>query len=397
MQSAFDTSSLFQDMPASAFGSPGPASGSSLPLHGVLRTHLSNNDQNASQTVASSAIFSPPMSPQSLLQQLSSSNSDPNSGSSRSSSANPPNRSHLPSKSGAVDSASSEDEHTANIPVVQQPPRSQSSASLRNMASNAYASTSGSPMKTSKSATSLASSAGIRISSTSSSTPKEVHSTTSLTTLADKSPVAAPCESATLLKTVARDEKAKQTQAQLVILGLPDEGARSRVETQVKVGISLVRPKTRLPNVPSILNYRNAKGGLTPEADQYFERVGTWRYLSLPTVSAVKRKAKKHYRTDLPPEDTLFADIKVVSATEPSREIYICSNCQQREFKRLQRKTQNRSKPSQDVDSGKEDEKGFTDEQLAKRKVGQHLRLPCETADVRVGCPVQLRKISGLS
>jgi hypothetical protein len=180
-----------------------------------------------------------------------------------------------------------------------------------------------------------------------------------------------------------------------VILGLPEEGARSRVETQVKVGITLVRPKQRGPNPPNILNYRDSKGGLTSEADQHFERIGTWRYLSLPTVSAVKRKAKKHYRSDVPPEETLFADIKVVSATEPAKEIFICNNCQQREYKRLQRKTQNRSKPSQDVDSGKEDEKGYTEDQLAKRKVSPSLR--CQQsrhyAENKSDCTLQLRQV----
>lgn len=246
--------------------------------------------------------------------------------------------------------------------------RTQSSTSLKNIPVNSHASTSG--LKSSKSGASLASTASVKISSTSSSTPKEVHSTTSLTTLHDHGISSLPpSESSSLLKTISRDEQAKGTHAQLVILGLPEEGARSRVETQVKVGISLVRPKQRLPNAPSILNYRDSKGALTPEADQHFERVGSWKYLSLPTVSSVKRKAKKHYRTEIPPEETLFADIKVVSATEPAREIFICNNCQQREFKRLQRKTQNRSKPSQDVDSGKEDERGYTEDQLAKRKV----------------------------
>lgn len=155
---------------------------------------------------------------------------------------------------------------------------------------------------------------------------------------------------------------------QLLVLGLPDEGARSRVETQVKVGLILLRPKANITN-QTAMNYKDAKGALLPSANDHFDKVGLWKYLALPAVSSVKRRARKHFKTSVPPEDTLFADIKVVSASNPSREIAICQNCQQREVKRQQRKTQNRSKPSGDIDSGKEDEEGMTENDLAKRKV----------------------------
>lgn len=73
----------------------------------------------------------------------------------------------------------------------------------------------------------------------------------------------------------------------------------------------------------------------------------------------------------MPPEETLFADVKVISASNPSNEIYICQNCQQREVKRLQRKTQNRSKASTlaEVEASMEDEAGVDEEELARRKI----------------------------
>ena len=201
----------------------------------------------------------------------------------------------------------------------------------------------------------------------------------------DKATQQQASESSAVVRNVSRDSTASQLrqQCQLVVLGLPDEGSRSRVETQVKVGLTLLRPRSKSSNanhmtepgighedsVPYAMAYKDSKGALTLEADRYFEKVGSWKYLSLPTVSSVKRKAKKHYRASVPTDQTLFADIKVVSATNPSKEIYICQNCQQREMKRLQRKTQNRSKPSQDVESAGEDERGMTEMDLAKRKV----------------------------
>lgn len=207
----------------------------------------------------------------------------------------------------------------------------------------------------------------------------------------DKAAQQQACESSSSVRAVYREpaHSSAATAAladgcQLLILGLPDEGARSRVETQVKIGLALLHPRyvpaasSVMPR-PRAINFKDDKGAITPEADQYFERVGSWKYLSLPAVSSVKRHAKKHARTDVPPEQTLFADIKVVSASHPNREIFICNNCQQREFKRVQRKTHNRNKPVQEIEeASREEESHLSDDELAKRKIvlfncGQYL------------------------
>ncbi|KAL7005470.1 SPT3 Dosage dependent suppressor of Ty-induced promoter mutations-like protein [Cystobasidiomycetes sp. EMM_F5] len=213
----------------------------------------------------------------------------------------------------------------------------------------------------------------------------------------DKHTQQASCESSSLVRAVYREPAAspeaqmvlQEGQCQLVVLGLPDEGARSRVETQVKIGLTLLRsrfipsahPAASAPaaHAPRAMSFRDPRGALTAEADAHFEKVGSWRYLCLPTVSSVKRNAKKHHRADIPSEQVLYADIKVVSASHPSKQISVCTNCQQREFKRLQRKTQNRNKPADEVEeAGREDEIGMSDEELAKRKIvlfncGQYL------------------------
>lgn len=213
-------------------------------------------------------------------------------------------------------------------------------------------------------------------------------------------------ETTGMVKHVVRDNSIRDQNGtslcQLLVLGLPDEGARSRVETQVKIGLILLLPKGRSANSnQTAMNYKDAKGALLPGANEHFDKVGLWKYLALPAVSSVKRRARKHFKSSVPPEETLYADIKVVSASVPSREIAICQNCQQREVKRLQRKTQNRSKPSGDIDSGKEDEEGLSEDELAKRKVSNMLSI-IRTQDELMSClrcadcPLQLWSILGI-
>lgn len=388
--------------------------------------------------------FSPessPASPNSILQQFASSGSasDPNSGSSRSSSANPASRpvtaeagKNVPSIEQGLRpvTASAFQAPRSHVPSGKQPAASngvtQAAAPVPSAISRSQ---SAADLKKSKSSVSVASSTATetRNSSTTSTTPREVAPAVKKedpaerqygegTSLSDKLQQAQPADSSAFVKTVVRDPSLvhdKYSQCQLVVLGLPDEGARSRVETQVKISLVLVRPKKTAPGksapaptaaaqgkTPHAMNFKDAKGAFTPEVDEHFEKVGNWKYISLPTVSSVKRKAKKHYRTGLPVEQTLFADIKVVSATSPSKEIYICSNCQAREVKRIQRKTQNRSKPSQDIGSGGEDEKGMTEDELARRKVRARCRTlqngPSADFPSSLDRAVQLRQVSRL-
>ncbi|SNX86361.1 related to SPT23 - suppressor of TY retrotransposon [Melanopsichium pennsylvanicum] len=105
---------------------------------------------------------------------------------------------------------------------------------------------------------------------------------------------------------------------QVHIHGVPMQGAKSRVETQIRMRIELVRPKT----VPA--------GG--------WERVGSFTHIKLPPLSGTKRKSKKYQKTDVPPEKTLFVDATVVNATPPHDRVFVCKGCRQRERKRAHRK-----------------------------------------------------------
>ncbi|GAA6019245.1 hypothetical protein JCM10207_005052 [Rhodosporidiobolus poonsookiae] len=133
---------------------------------------------------------------------------------------------------------------------------------------------------------------------------------------------------------------------QLLILGVPLTGAKSRVETQIKVSLALVRPQAgaaRAPLGPGEEGYLVEDGGLSARAAGELERIGSWSHVRLPKYLALKAKskaasAKKAQKPEPTPESTLTLDVAVVSATDPSQQIFICTNCQQRELKRSLRK-----------------------------------------------------------
>lgn len=320
------------------------------------------------------------LSPQSFFQQLSfsSGTSDPtNSSSSRDSSSDPPGgqrrESASASDTGNYSQQPSTSSYNSNISPSSADKTSSSTSTTRiSTAANSPPTHAHNNvgLRQSKSGSSLASQGADR---SHQMTMSHSHNGSNMLSMPDKVSQQQAAETAGMVKHVIRDNNIRAPDGssicQLLILGLPDEGARSRVETQVKVGLILLRPKAKAQATQTALNYKDSKGALLPGANDHFDKVGNWKYLALPAVSSVKRRARKHFKASVPPEETLFADIKVVSASVPSREIAICQNCQQREVKRLQRKTQNRSKPSGDIDSGKEDEEGMSEDELAKRKV----------------------------
>ncbi|GAA5872710.1 hypothetical protein JCM8547_006321 [Rhodosporidiobolus lusitaniae] len=174
---------------------------------------------------------------------------------------------------------------------------------------------------------------------------------------------------------------------QLLVLGVPTVGAKSRVETQIKISLALVRPLTSPTSSSSSSSpsssssaeasaYVQEDGGLDPRAGKEFERVGSWRYLRLPRFLALKAakegksdgrggggkggkgdggkggkgegggkgRKREEAKVDPPPEQTLSVSVSVVSATDPSLEVFICPNCQQRELKRSLRKKDTKGK-----------------------------------------------------
>ncbi|KAG0234154.1 hypothetical protein BGW41_001206 [Actinomortierella wolfii] len=104
------------------------------------------------------------------------------------------------------------------------------------------------------------------------------------------------------------------------IVGIPAQGAKSRVETQIKLGIQLV--------------------------NQNNELVGLWTHMRLPDYMVAKEKNKQINAKNLGPEviqalnngTCLSLDASVVCQSDRSKVIQTCTGCVLRERKRAQRK-----------------------------------------------------------
>lgn len=108
----------------------------------------------------------------------------------------------------------------------------------------------------------------------------------------------------------------------LLIHGIPEKGAKSRVETQIRMRLELV---AQAPNS-------------TPGASQAWERIGSFSHIKVPPLSGTKRKSKKHQRSNVPIETTLQLEAEVVNATPPHARVFVCNSCREREWKRAHRK-----------------------------------------------------------
>ncbi|KAE8214221.1 hypothetical protein CF327_g2346 [Tilletia walkeri] len=113
---------------------------------------------------------------------------------------------------------------------------------------------------------------------------------------------------------------------QIHVHGIQMQGHKSRVETQIRMRIELVRP-----GVPDA-------AGNAPQGAAKFQRIGSFTHLKLPPLSGTKRNSKKYQRNDIDPQKILYFDATVVNATPPHDRIFVCSGCMQRERKRLHRK-----------------------------------------------------------
>lgn len=162
-------------------------------------------------------------------------------------------------------------------------------------------------------------------------------------------------------------------QLELLVLGVPIAGAKSRVETQIKISLVLVRNRSKKPQPTNSASeaegelagqkFMTLDGALEPSAGKEYERIGAWTHIRLPSVLALKKKAKKqtkpgehgrerhlshsrprkltrHFVTlsDPAAADTLTLEVSVNRGSEPYDEIFICDGCQAREHKRAQRK-----------------------------------------------------------
>jgi len=191
----------------------------------------------------------------------------------------------------------------------------------------------------------------------------------------------------------------------LLVLGVPTIGAKSRVETQIKISLSLVRPVGGIKREGKSSEWAeelvNQDGSVDPTlAATALERIGSWSHIRIPQYLALKSKAKddgkgvagkkatkqgelsplssfiqdfhthsQQFRIGPPPdpESTLTMDVAVVRASDPSSQIFICTNCRARELKRSLRKKDPKNKnapvlpPVEDM--------GDKDEEEEKRKV----------------------------
>lgn len=129
---------------------------------------------------------------------------------------------------------------------------------------------------------------------------------------------------------------------QVHVHGIAASGAKSRVETQIRLRLELVRPAHN------------------PSSAVAFERIGAFKHIKLPPMTGTKRRSKKHKSTDIVAENTLFMDAAVVRATPPHERVFVCRSCQQREKKRAQR----RKTGSRREDGRGSDEDRFTLEDL---------------------------------
>ncbi|KAI9029581.1 hypothetical protein CLU79DRAFT_786808, partial [Phycomyces nitens] len=149
-------------------------------------------------------------------------------------------------------------------------------------------------------------------------------------------------------------EMAKPPGMQIRVLGVPQTGAKSRVETQIKLCIQLV----------------------TDDGD----KAQWWSHLKLPEHMVAKDKLKRQVMlantqnglkldgTNLPikPERMLFLSARVICASDPSRKVVTCLGCIQRERKRSQRRKENKIKAEEDESRSNEDDKSLA---LEEQKV----------------------------
>lgn len=131
---------------------------------------------------------------------------------------------------------------------------------------------------------------------------------------------------------------------QIRVLGVPQTGAKSRVETQIKLCIQLVTDKG--------------------------DKAQWWSHLKLPENMVTKDKLKKSNNSSsandngLPvnPEKALYLQARVLCASDPSKKVVACLGCIQRERKRSQRRKESKLQRNNDET---EDEKTEDEQSLA--------------------------------
>ncbi|CAE7073209.1 unnamed protein product [Rhizoctonia solani] len=108
------------------------------------------------------------------------------------------------------------------------------------------------------------------------------------------------------------------------VRNVPLQGAKSRVETQLKVTIDLVwdpAPRKHIQNAPGSYGHlSNSKEDLVPT-------VGSWEWLSLPPGSATKRRGRKEAKIDPnDPAPSELADLSSLGCEDDKIVLYNCAD-----------------------------------------------------------------------
>ncbi|CAE6335151.1 unnamed protein product [Rhizoctonia solani] len=120
------------------------------------------------------------------------------------------------------------------------------------------------------------------------------------------------------------------------VRNVPLQGAKSRVETQLKVTIDLVwdpTPRTHFHQASS-----SSSGYSADAKEELAPTVGSWEWLSLPPGSATKRRGRKEAKIAPTPAQTLTLHTMVHVASAPHTAARACKKCLAREAKRAERK-----------------------------------------------------------
>ena len=117
----------------------------------------------------------------------------------------------------------------------------------------------------------------------------------------------------------------------IMVPSIPEGGAKSRVETQVRVTVDLA--------------HASSSSG---EPFKY-DRVGSWKWLKLPVGTATKKRTRKEgkigmifdfynpqllnneFVTDPKPQDMLYLTSNISCASPPHNPVTSCASCQTRE------------------------------------------------------------------
>lgn len=126
--------------------------------------------------------------------------------------------------------------------------------------------------------------------------------------------------SLTSTRAIWPDRENLPSNMKILVNGLPTTGAKSRVETQIRMRIELVHP----------VHHNDGR--------VEYERIGSFTHIKVPPLSGTKRKSRKHQKTSVPLESTLMLEAEVINATPPHARVYVCNGCRERERKRAHRK-----------------------------------------------------------